>query len=291
MNKRRTVVGIPASYDEAQNLETESTKYYLNYLSEKNVNTVMTTAGTSHFNLLSVKEVHELNRCVVKNFSGKKIIGIPALSLKHALKFVEEANYYIDTDTSLMALYPERFYDHETLINYMMKIRNSTENKIYIHGKTIRKATGGTWDYNYQVLNDLYDLNALEGIKEENSNFYASYDLISNLNGSIDVIVAGGSMRRFEFLETAGADTFLSGIGNFFPEIEQRYLDGDREYAIELEKKFFSVFMKFGWHKSLRIGLDILDLTCFNNREPWPKILDYEHKEIERILEVIKNEK
>lgn len=291
MNNRRTVVAIPASYDSSEDLELESTKKYLSYLENNLVDTVMTTAGTSHFNLLSNKEVHDLNRCVVENFKGKKIIGIPALSTKQAIEFVEEASDYIDSNTNLMALYPERFYEERFIKKYMHSIREKTANKIYIHGKTIRNATGGVWDYNSNILNELFYEQVLEGIKEEHSNLYKSYDFVSKLDPGLDVIVAGGSMRRFEFLESAGANSFLSGVGNLFPHIEQQYLDGNKDRAIEIEKIFFDVFMKYGWHKSLRIGLDIMNLTCYNDRSPWPQRDPEEYKEIEKIIEVIKNEK
>ena len=132
----------------------------------------------------------------------------------------------------------------------------------------------------------------IEGIKEEHSNLYKSYDFVSKLDPDMDVIVAGGSsMRRFEFLESAGANAFLSGVGNLFPHIEQQYLDGDKDVALSIEKRFFDVFMKYGWHKSLRIGLDILNLTCYNDRNPWPRRDPEEYKEIKNIVEFIKNEK
>lgn len=287
---KRVVVAIPASYDQNEALEVQSTIEYLKYLQKARVETVMTTAGTSHFNLLSLKEIHLFNKTVVENFEGQKIIGIPALSTTQAVEFVSVANSYIDENTNLMALYPERFYDESEIMNYMSNIRLKTNNKIYIHGKTIRNATGGVWDYNSSVLNQLYNDDVLLGIKEEHSNLYKSYDFISNLNPSLDVIVAGGSMRRFEFLESAGANSFLSGVGNLFPHIEKEYLNGSKNKSLELEKKFFDVFMKYGWHKSLRIGLDLMGLTCYNDRSPWPKREPMEYDEIRKIIEVLKNE-
>ena len=69
---RRTVVGIPASYSEDQSLETESTIRYLSYLEDEGVHTVMSTAGTSHFNLLNIDEIHALNKVVSNSFKGNK---------------------------------------------------------------------------------------------------------------------------------------------------------------------------------------------------------------------------
>ena len=284
-------MGIPASYDSSENLEIDSTIKYLNYLDNQKVHTVMTTAGTSHFNLLDIEEIHTLNKTVVENFSKHKIIGVPALSAKLANKFIAKANEYIDDKTNLMLLYPDRYYDERHIIKFMCSLREQTKNNIYIHGKTIRNAVGGVWDYNSRVINTLYDLGVLQGIKEEHSNLAKSYNFVSELDNRIDVIVAGGSMRRFEFLKSAGANSFLSGVGNLFPSVEQDYLTFNNSKSIELEKKMFKVFMKYGWHKSLRVGLSHLDLTCYNNRQPWPELKYDEKKEIIDIIEEIKNEK
>jgi len=284
----RTVIGIPSSYDAKGNLEIDSTNLYLRYLEEHAAHTVMTTDGTSNFNLLREDEIHQLNKCVVSNFSGFKIIGVPNLSLRGTLNFIKKTEEYLDAKSNLMFLYPDRFYDEEIIIDFFKEIRKETSSKIYIHGKTIRNATGGTWDYNSSVINTLFNNGVLKGIKEEHPNLLKSYDFVSELNKDLDVIIAGGSMRRYEYLKSAGANSFLSGIGNLFPQIEQSYIDGATTSALEKEKKIFSVFMKNGWHKSLRISLKYLDLTCYNNRQPWPATTEKELQEIVKVIEEIK---
>lgn len=285
---RRTVVGIPASYSEDQSLETESTIRYLSYLEDQGVHTVMTTAGTSHFNLLNIDEIHALNKAVANSFKGSKIIGVPALSNRDAVAFIERANDYIDSSCRLMLLYPERYYSEDEIVDYMSDLRSHTDNKIYIHGKTIRNATGGNWDYNASVINKLYNYGILEGIKEEHSNLSKSYDFVSEIHPEVDIIVAGGSMRRYEYLQSAGANSFLSGVGNLFPKVEQDYLDGSTADSLNKEKQMFSVFMKYGWHKSLRIALKHLDLTCYHNRKPWPVTSVLEEEAIKKVVENIR---
>lgn len=285
---RRTVVGIPASYSEDQSLETESTIRYLSYLEDQGVHTVMTTAGTSHFNLLNIDEIHALNKAVANSFKGNKIIGVPALSNRDAVAFIERANDYIDSSCRLMLLYPERYYSEDEIVDYMSDLRSHTDNKIYIHGKTIRNATGGSWDYNASVINKLYNYGILEGIKEEHSNLSKSYDFVSEIHPEVDIIVAGGSMRRYEYLQSAGANSFLSGVGNLFPKVEQDYLDGSTADSLNKEKQMFSVFMKYGWHKSLRIALKHLDLTCYHNRKPWPVTSVLEEEAIKKVVENIR---
>ena len=210
------------------------------------------------------------------------------MSTRDAVGFIQRANTYIDSSCHLMLLYPERFYSEDVIIEYMSTLRDHTLNKIYIHGKTIRNATGGVWDYNASVINTLYDKGVLKGIKEEHSSLAKSYDFVSNINPDVDVIVAGGSMRRYEYLRSAGANSFLSGVGNLFPQIEQAYLDGNREESLDKEKQMFEVFMKHGWHKSLRIALKYLDLTCYHDRRPWPEATLLEINAIAGVVEKIR---
>jgi dihydrodipicolinate synthase/N-acetylneuraminate lyase len=285
-----TVIGIPSFYNKDESLDLISLKKYIKYLEENDASCIMTTAGTSQFNLLSKEEILKLNEVVCRSFKRKKIIGIPPLSLKDTGDFIQKSNRYIDKETFFMALFPERFYSEKDIIKFMTSVRSFTNKKIYIHCKTIRNVLGGNWDYTSSVINALYENNILEGIKEEHPSLNKSYNFVSKLNNSLDIIVAGGSMRRYQFLKSAGATTFLSGIGNFFPHIEQEFLDGN-EKCLQIENKFFDVFMKYGWHRSLRMGLGILGFGNGIARQPWPSEDDKIKNEIKNIINEIQNEK
>ena len=52
----------------------------------------------------------------------------------------------------------------------------------------------------------------------------------------------------------------------------------------------FDVFMKNGWHKSLREALRQRGLTCLFNRGPWPKVTAEESLEIKNVLSKIEGE-
>ena len=99
-------------------------------------------------------------------------------------------------------------------------------------------------------------------------------------------------MRRHQFLKSAGANSFLSGIGNFFPEIEENYCKGKDIYKqIELESMLFDVFNKHGWHVCLRIGLSYLGIYQAYDRMPWPKRNDAIVDDVNKVLSEIENEK
>lgn len=294
MTPRRAVVAIPPSYNQDQSLELYSTANYLKHLEDNGVSCVMTTAGTSQFNFLSSSEIHQFNECVCNNFSGEKIIGIPPVSSFQAADFADHASqFYLDSNSRLMALYPDRFYDQETLIAYVESICDVTGSGIYLHAQKMRSGISGEWNYTADILNRMCLNGDLVGIKEEHSSLQQSYDFVNHLNYNLDVIVAGGSMRRFQFLEPAGANAFLSGIGNLFPNIENRFFDADdkeRKEILNKESRFFDVFMKIGWHRSLREALKIMNLTCLNDRNPWPECSMSTNKELTQIIEGIKTD-
>ena len=277
------VIPIPPSYNQDETLSLEDTTKYLNFLEDHRCSTVMTTAGTSQFNLLDKHEIGSLNDCV-SNFDGKVILGLPPLSLNQVIEFVQNSKER--NNTHWMALYPDRYYDNESIIDYFKCIREHTDKRIYVHGMFTRSGYGGNWNYNADVLNKLCEDGVICGIKEEHSDLAASYNMIRNLHPDLDVIVAGGSMRRHQFLRSAGANSFLAGIGNLFPAIEEKYIHGrEIDMCLSLESKLFDVFGKYGWHRSLRIGLACLGLGCYNDRRPYPKRHDDAVQAIEKIIQ------
>ena len=284
--QNRSIVAIPPSYDKEERLELESTVGYLKYLKANGAQCVMTTAGTSQFNLLTTSEIHRLNGCIAASFEGSKILGIPPVSTTTACDFVCASQDYLGTDVKLMALYPDRFYSEDAVINYLQRVCEAAGDSVYLHTQKMRSGISGEWNYDCDIINKLYDLGCIVGIKEEHPNLQASYNFVRHLNPNIDVIVAGGSMRRFAFLESAGANSLLAGIGNLFPDIENEFLAGhDKIKHLQTEAKLFDVFMANGWHKSLRASLKMLNLTCLNNRNPWPNCDD---QCVNKIYEVIR---
>lgn len=289
--ENQPVVAIPPSYDSSESLELHSTKRYLKYLQDKNVTRVMSTAGTSQFNLMNQDEIHDFNNCLSESFEGSKILGIPAIDTISACNFAKDTKSYTGENVKLMALYPDRFYGDTTIIKYIESICNAAGESIYVHANKMRAGTSGDWSYHSEIINKLHELGLIVGIKEEHSDLQASYNFVRNLNKELDIIVAGGSMRRYSFLESAGANSFLSGVGNLFPELENTFINGDgRIEALNIEAKMFDVFMKHGWHKSLREALKIMDLTCLHNRNPWPDSDDYFISDITNIVRLMEIE-
>ena len=293
------VFGIPVSFTSEQHVGIKATLEYCDYLKRNGASRLMTTAGTSTFNLLSNKEIHDLN-IEISKFNCETFLGLPAMSLHHTLEMVRKCNTDFSENSKLLLLFPERFYSYSQLIEYFISIADASKFPIYIHGKTIRNAIGGNYDYCEKVVNALSIHPNICGMKEEHPNLNKSFNQLANFNSGFETIVAGGSMRRFMFLNAAGASTFLTGVGNILPQIEidfQTYINNNdltsaKNLINEYETPMFSTFMKLGWHRALRCALHLMGFDYNYARKPFSVDLNKEDvKQVQVCIDNIKEYK
>lgn len=286
---RGPAFALPPSYKRSGKLDIEKTKEYISYLQKNGAKTIMTTAGTSQYNLLKPEEIRELSRCLYDNFSHTKIIGLPALSLQDLKEEVEYWNRELkeNKDTFLMALYPERYYDDKTIFQYFHKAADLSKFPMLFHGMFMRKGTGGSYDYTAELINKIAEHKNIFGMKEETSDLGLAFGVCNKIDKTdFCVIVAGGSIRRFNFLQTTGVQSFVSGLGSMFPKQEIKYFKTRSPYFLHLETKLFDVFMSIGWHKAMREALRQMGF-CDYNRQPFPSATKLESQKIKEVLETI----
>jgi dihydrodipicolinate synthase/N-acetylneuraminate lyase len=269
----RPVYAIPPSFKDDE-LDINSTCNYLKYLEKNGATRVLTTAGTSQFNLLSLDEIYSLNKCLVDNFSKEKILGLPTLSLKHLIEEIHKLNNLNSTNTKILILFPERYYNDNQIIDFFKQVCKISKYPVYLHGNPLRKGCGGTYEYSNNLLKSLSEIDKFQGIKEEYSSLDLSIKNIQNLN--LDIIVAGGSMRRFWTLYPFGATSFLTGIGNFNPKYSEEFYDLflNKKYdkclniIQNVERPLFKAFMEIGWHAAMRESLKEIKFIL-ENRNPF----------------------
>ena len=302
MNKIiQPVFPIPVFFDANQALDCNATEEYLKYLKSYGVNLIMTTAGTSQFNLLSNPEIRDFNYTCVHKFSDKECIialpELPTLQMENELScyniWYNEFNNF-----AVLAIYPERFYNDESIKSYFYNLADKSKAPVYIHGMFLRHYKSGLYDYSAELINELKKHENIIGIKEEASNFNTAYDVCSNIcSDDFNVIVAGGSQKRFMLLQSTGATSFLSGIGSIFPNIDMQFFNliktnnliRANKIVNNIEKPFFDVFMEIGWHRSLKAGLFLSGISNSPTiRDPFPKVSNIESLCIRKVLELVK---
>ena len=291
----RTVIPIPPSFDESGlALQHDKTSEYVSWLSSQGIDNIMTTAGTSQYNMMSPEEILYFNETVATSHSGNKILGIPGYNTSEMKRFLNGVRNLDSKNCSYLLLYPDRFYDTQTLIDYFKEASDICESPVYVHDMGMRKGVGGSWEYTADVINDMYSRGIVKGIKEEHSTLDSAFKFVSKLEKDLDVIVAGGSMRRHYLLRHAGANAFLGGLGNLLPQAELDYcklVDKEHtkevDFLLEKETTLFETFMSFGWHRSLREGISQLGHGCDYNRKPWPSADSYFKSRIEECLKEV----
>lgn len=285
------VYPIPPSFED-QLLETESTLKYLDFLKRHDVKTIMTTAGTSQYNLMSLSEVRKFNASIF-DFQGNKIIGIPAMTLYQLLEEIRWYNSFKIDGAFLLLLFPDRYYSNDQIIDFFKSACSVSNYPILVHGNTIKRGNGGDFIYDYSIIDQLARIDGFIGMKEESPSLDFAIKNIPNDLG-LEIIVAGGSMRRYWTLEPFGATTYLAGVGSFNPKMEEsfyrNYKLGNMEDAkiimTEIEKPLFDVFMSIGWHASMRYSLKKMGYIK-GNRDPFFKLDENQKEILDRTLEKI----
>lgn len=293
MRLTQPVFPIAPSFDDddEQRLDYEGTKNYLKYLEQNNVHYIMTTAGTSQFNLLDPYEIYDWNLEIRKSFKDTCILGLPALNTKETIKFIEYYEKELSEEekqkTALMLLFPERFYAKDEVYGYVSKCCASTDLKIFLHCQWMRNGLGkGYVDLDAATIYQLFvDNDNFVGIKEENQTLEAAIRFCKQLtqygtkigNRTLNVCVAGGDQNRFWQLSPYGATSFLAGIGSFYPKVDikfyNKFVEKDYSYVAHSLNRVYSVhkmLSTYGWHYSMRSILNKMGFIK-NNREPFPE--------------------
>lgn len=263
------VYPIPPSFDNQEELDLESTERYIHFLTNEGAKILMTTAGTSQFNLMSLRELRKLNELVGKG-EYTKILGLPAISyhdLKDELEYLNKQNY---ENCSVIVIFPERYYNDEQVYGFFKKVCEISNYPILAHGNPIQRGNGGVKDYDNILLKKLSTLEKFIGIKEESSSLEFASKNLKDLD--LEIIVAGGSMKRFWFLQPFGATTYLTGVGSFNPRIEEDFYSNFSNQKFQesktimenYETPLFETFMSVGWHASMRESLIEMGYIKFN---------------------------
>lgn len=290
------VYPIPAFFDDSGSLSLGRVHEYLDYLANEGASTIMTTAGTSMHSLLDAEEVRLFNEACT-SFPGPKILAIRSGSQRGMLRDIQQMNEHEHSRTALMVMYPDRFYTGREIIDCILECAEKSAYPLFFHGMFMRNAReGGVFNFDAQLVNELASHPNIVGMKEESTSLSIGYDLCRKIEDSDFIsIVAGGSMKRHWLLGMGGARTFLTGIGNLFPAIEEAFFEAyqKKEFAActewieEFETPFFDVCMRLGWHPCLREGLNYIGFQT-GHRAPFFQLSDDEKHDVHSIIDTLK---
>jgi len=274
-------------------VDHDALRHYVRFLVDAGAPAIMTTVGTSRFNLLSDEEIRAVN-ATVASASGPSTITILAGSMIGDLHSNVAAAKHAESvgADAYIAFFPERHYGDEPIFDFFRTISESVDIGVMVHEMPMRSGYGGMAQYSIELLERLIDLPGVVGMKEEcmdGGYAYKIYRRIGNRCG----IIGAGSMRNFMRDHHAGARAYLVGVGSFFPRVAMAFHaalvsgDTDRAHAIArtYEDPYFDAAVDLGWHVQLKEMLSIFDLMPPFERAPLPRLSAQQAAQLHTLVE------
>lgn len=290
------VIPLPTAFNEKQEVIIESMENYSSFLVDNGIRNIMTTVGTSRYNLLTFDEIQKVNNAIVRGAKGKAVTIVANSTVggtKHAIEFAKHSE---DIGADLFLLYyPERHYGEENTYKFFEKVAQNTTMDILIHEMPMRNGFGGpNQQYSLELLDKLLEIDNIVGLKEEALDADHSNKVVEAFKDKSVIIGAGGGMSRYLDRDfDLGAKAFLGGIGGFEPRVELEFYEalvsGDRERAEkivnEIERPYFADVCPLGWHPSLKCAISLKGLMPKYEREPMKVFSQKEFAFMQAVME------
>ncbi len=266
--------------EDGRSVDHDALALYVSFLVNSGVSAVMTTVGTSRFNLLDDNEILAVNATVAKAAQDKSLVILAGPMTGSTTKNIEFAHAAADQGAdAYIAFFPERHYGDEQLFQFFESLATSTTIGIMMHQMPMRSGYGGNQHYSLDLMTRLSQLPTIFGMKEESMDPAHSYKIHRHLGEEL-AIIGAGSMKLFMRDYHAGARAYLVGIGSFFPNVARAFYDamvtGDFAVAHKIvrtyEEPYFDLAVSLGWHIALKETLNILGLMPAWERAPLPRL-------------------
>jgi dihydrodipicolinate synthase/N-acetylneuraminate lyase len=289
------VIPLPVPFKEDQSVDLNSLSNYVKFLADNGIPNVMTTVGTSRYNLLTWDEMKAVNETVVNAAAGKinTIVANPTTGGVHAAIDFGKHAQSIGADFYLV-YFPERHYGDDNTYAFFKEITDHVSTPILIHEMPMRNGMGpGTVQYSIDLLHRLLDIETIVGLKEEALDPEYSNEVLKAVVDKSVIIGAGGGMSRYLQRDYAlGAKAFLGGIGNCVPSLELEFFEaitgGNQSRAEEIvndiELPLFADTVPIGWHPSLKGMLSIMGLLPKYERKPMKQLSEDEMAHLKAAL-------
>jgi len=298
-NIQGPVIPIPVPFKNDTSIDLKALENYIDFLSQFNLGGLMTTAGTTTFNLLSKQEIFTINETVCRVANGRvpTIVGNSSYGdINSSIEFTLHAKE-IGADYCII-YYPDRYYGDDSIYDFFKTISKSVSQPLLIHEMPMRNGLGkGSVQYSMKLLEKLFKIDMIRGIKEESLDTFYSNEIVKVFSSKVEIIGAGGGMSRFLSRDyNLGSKAFLGGIGNFNPQLEIEFyslitnnkFDDAKHLVATKEAPLFDKVIPFGWHPSLKAMLSIKGFMNNINRKPMITLSEFNMVVLKKFIESLK---
>ena len=273
---------------------------YVEFLISQGVKNVMCTVGTSRFDVLTTDEMMRVNQIVVEA-AAKRVVTIvttPSYGpTSSAIQFAQHAAK-IGAD-AIIGVYPDRYYGDDSIVDFFKAITASSDIGVMIHEMPIRagrSTEAPSAHYSSALLEKILSIDNMVGLKEESGDIKLIEHINLTYSEKVAVIGGRGGMNAYKSATQFGQKSYLVGIGNFLPKLEIDFanhikngeLDAADNIINNIEKPFFDVTVKLGWHIALKAAMSIKGLCQPYERSPIRGLTSIEHAELLLLMQNLK---
>lgn len=297
---RGPVFPIVTPFNEDYRVDFGKLKDYIDFLYEGGARIFHNMVHTSRFGLLSDVEMLELNKIVSTHVKSRYndcivIVADPLYkSTQTSVDFAKRAQH--DGADIIGLIFMERFYFDHQVYEFFATVANSCNIGILIHEQQLNTIHGTKlMPFPIDLLTRISQIDNVIAIKEDAKTDYYTDKIISSLKNELAIIVSGGSKEQFMQFAPIGCQAYLVGVASFDPKIAFKFYDAYLsennalcwEIITQIERPFFEISKRVGWHISLKSALELLGIMPRIERPPLPMLPQKQHEEIKKVLHEI----
>ena len=292
------VFPIPTPFKNNEEVDYDALVKYVQFLLRGGAKIIHVMVHTSRFPLLTEDEMLKVNRVTAETAKGIDpdcivIVADPWMcSTETSIRFAKEAK---DSGADVIGLiYGERVYHEDDVYNHFKKIADAVPDiGILIHEQALFTIRGTElMQYPRCVLKKICEIPSVIALKEDAKDDIVTQEVLDTVKDDVSIIVSGGSKEQFMKFYKDGMQAYLVGIASFDPEVAYDFYNAmlcnnmsEAQNIIDnLEKPFFEVSKKIGWHIGLKSALDHLGIMKRSERSPMVECTEEEHANIKDVM-------
>jgi len=289
----------PFKDDEHYTLDHQSVIDYVDFLYDAGVRSFYIMTYNARFSLLSWEEMKILNETITKHLKGRdqECLVIAADPMTNptsvSIEFAQHAKA-VGADV-ISCIFMERYHNDDQIYNHFKAIAESTDIGILIHEQML-EGIHGPCLYPIELLNRLADIPNVIALKEDSKQPLYSEKVINSISNRVNIIISGRGKRQYTHFNNMGCQAYLVGVGSFLPKVSFNFHDayqrGDYKVAWgiinELERPFFDIGLRYGWHPVLKSALAELNIMSRTERPPLCSLNKEQHTQVVEVINQMK---
>jgi len=228
------VVAMTTSFNKDMSIDFEGLKTLTDYYADKGIKNVIAAGSTGEFFSLTDEERKQVIKTVTEQSAGRMtVIGCAAHSGTQLT--IDLAKYCQDIGCDAVMVTPPyySFSDFEGLKKHYQMISDAIDIGIvvYFSGSVLRfpaiqKLIGENWSCPSEIL-ELASIPQVCCIKDASGNYGWYRDISMRLDGENEIanIIGSDGMGYHFWGHNYGSRSFITGIGNMWPEVELDFFD------------------------------------------------------------------